>query len=136
MYGRKFILLTDHRPLTTILGPHTGIPALAAARLQRSVLLLSGHSYDIRYCKSEAHCNADGSSRLPLAFKKPDSNSVEILYFREVEGAPVSAMRVKKATRNDPFLSAVIDLIVEGLPTDDNTNFKPFIGRWAELSVQ
>lgn len=61
---------------------------------------------------------------------------MEILYFREVEGAPVSAVQVKKVTRNDPFLSAVMDLIVEGLPTEDNTNLKPFIGRWAELSVQ
>jgi hypothetical protein len=35
LYGRRFTLLTDHRPLTTILGPHTGIPLLAASRLQR-----------------------------------------------------------------------------------------------------
>lgn len=32
LYGRKFVLLTDHQPLTTILGPHTGILSLAAAR--------------------------------------------------------------------------------------------------------
>ncbi len=33
LYGRKFI--TDHKLLTTILGPKRGIPPLAAARLQR-----------------------------------------------------------------------------------------------------
>ncbi|KAI3373039.1 hypothetical protein L3Q82_006335 [Scortum barcoo] len=100
----------------TIFGPHTGIPSLAASRLQRWALLLSGHSYDIKYRKSEAHCNADGLSRLPLPVEKPDSNTIEILYFREVEEAPVSAMQVKKATRNDPVLSAVMDLIIKGLP--------------------
>jgi len=34
LYGRRFALTTDHKPLTTILGPKKGIPTLAAARLQ------------------------------------------------------------------------------------------------------
>ena len=33
VYGRSFVLVTDHRPLTTILAPMTGVPSLAAARL-------------------------------------------------------------------------------------------------------
>ena len=40
LYGRKFLLVTDHKPLTTVLGPKSGIPTLAAARLQRWALLL------------------------------------------------------------------------------------------------
>ena len=32
VYGQKFTVFTDHRPLTAILGPKTGIPTLAAAR--------------------------------------------------------------------------------------------------------
>ena len=31
LYGRKFIPITDHKPLLTILGPKNGIPPLAAA---------------------------------------------------------------------------------------------------------
>ena len=33
LYGRKFHLITDHKPLTAILGSKKGIPSLAAARL-------------------------------------------------------------------------------------------------------
>ena len=35
LYGHNFVLLTDHKPLTMILGPKQGIPPLAAARMQR-----------------------------------------------------------------------------------------------------
>ena len=33
LYGRLFTLYTDHKPLTTILGPNQGVPPIAAARL-------------------------------------------------------------------------------------------------------
>ena len=66
LYGRKFVLITDHKPLTTILGPKKGIPSLAAARLQRWAILLSAYDYTIKYKSSQDHCNADGLSRLPL----------------------------------------------------------------------
>ena len=36
LYGRRFTLITDHQPLVTILGPKTGVPPLAAARMQTS----------------------------------------------------------------------------------------------------
>ena len=35
LYGRKFQLLTDHKPLVTILDPQTAVPTLVALRMQR-----------------------------------------------------------------------------------------------------
>lgn len=32
LFGRKFTLLTDHQPQTSIFGPHTGIPSQATSR--------------------------------------------------------------------------------------------------------
>nr|XP_061795480.1 uncharacterized protein K02A2.6-like [Nerophis lumbriciformis] len=136
LYGRKFTLLTDHRPLTTILGPHAGIPSLAAARLQRWALLLSAHSYDIKYRKSDLHCNADGLSRLPLPVTKHEPTSVDIFYFRNVEHAPISALQVKRATRNDPDLSVVMEMVIKGQTKCENTALKPFLDRRWELAVQ
>ena len=49
LYGRHFTLMTDHKPLTSILGPKQGIPPLAAARMQRWALLLSAYTYDIKF---------------------------------------------------------------------------------------
>ena len=65
IYGRRFTLVTDHKPLLTILGPKTGIPSLAAARMPRWSFLLSAYQYDIIFKPTAAHCNADGLSRLP-----------------------------------------------------------------------
>ena len=49
LYGRKFVLVTDHKPLVTLLGPKKGIPPLVAARLQRWAIILAAYSYEIEY---------------------------------------------------------------------------------------
>ena len=59
LYARKFRLVTDHKPLTTLLGPKSAIPTLAAPRLQRWALLLSAHQYVIEYRPTSKHANAD-----------------------------------------------------------------------------
>ena len=34
IFGHEFVLVSEYKPLTTILHPHKGIPPLAAARIQ------------------------------------------------------------------------------------------------------
>ena len=43
------MLVTDHKPLTTILGEKKGIPPMAAARFQRWELKLSAYTYEIEF---------------------------------------------------------------------------------------
>ncbi|XP_056135399.1 uncharacterized protein K02A2.6-like, partial [Lampris incognitus] len=74
LYGNKFTLLTDHRPLTSILSPVRSTLSMAAARMQHWALLLSAHDYTIEYRKASQHTNADGLSRLPL----PDTHDDKI----------------------------------------------------------
>ena len=75
LYGRPFILYTDHKPLTAILGANKSIPPLAAARLQRWALLLAGYNYRIVFRPTHAHANADGLSRLPLPLSEKDARA-------------------------------------------------------------
>ena len=75
LYGRKFTLITDHKPLTTILGPKKGIPSLAAECLQRWAILLSAYDYSIQYKSTTDHGNADGLSRLPLPLTSPTTDT-------------------------------------------------------------
>ena len=74
LYGRKFVLVTDHKPLVTLLGPKNAIPPLAAARLQRWAIILAAYSYEIEYKSTQNHANADSLSSLPL---KIDDNSID-----------------------------------------------------------
>ena len=71
LYWRKLHLITDCKPLTTILGSNKGIPSLAAARLQRWAILLSAYDYNIHYKSTTEHGNADGLLRLPLPITIP-----------------------------------------------------------------
>ena len=59
LYARKFLLVTDHKPSATLLGPKSDIPTLAAARLQRWAILLSAYLYEIEYRSTLKHANAD-----------------------------------------------------------------------------
>ena len=49
IYGRKFTLITDHKPLTTIFSPKSSLPALAAARLQKWAIILSAFQYEVEF---------------------------------------------------------------------------------------
>jgi hypothetical protein len=49
LYGKKFTLITDCQPLTSIFSPSKSIPSTTAARVQRYAIFLSGFNYDIQY---------------------------------------------------------------------------------------
>ena len=45
LYGRRFILVTDHKPLLALFG-HKAMPAVAANRFARWALMLSQYEYN------------------------------------------------------------------------------------------
>ena len=79
LYGRPIKLLTDHKPLVSILGPKTGVTTLAAARLQRWDIYLSVYSFYIGFRKTGDHGNADCLSRLPLPVKGTSRESIDVV---------------------------------------------------------
>ena len=47
IFGRKFLLYSDHKPLIHIFGKSKSVPVMASARLQRWALTLSSYTYNI-----------------------------------------------------------------------------------------
>ena len=99
LYGRSFTLITDHKALTTTLGPKQGIPALSAARMQRWALQLSAYSYSISYRPTKSHGNADGLSRLPVHEKLSQArDEVTVFNIAQIDSLPVSSTELRAAT--------------------------------------
>ena len=138
IYGRKFILITDHKPLTAILGPKKGIPTLAAARLQRWALLLSAYNYDIQFKPTAAHGNADGLSRLPLSVvteKKP-MDDVAVFNLAQIGSCPIVVSEIRWAKHSDSVLSNVLNFTLQGWPDNVSSKLIPFKNRATELTVE
>ena len=139
LYGRRFTLVTDHKPLTTLLGPKKGIPPLAAARLQRWALLLSAYQYDIEFKPTQEHGNADGLSRLPLktlTLSEPPVSEATVFNIAQVDSLPVTVSQVEAATRSDPVLSRVLRYTRTGWPVKVQEELKPYIRRKDELATE
>ena len=134
LYGRHFTLVTDHKPLTTLLSPR-GIVPLVAARLQRWSWLLSAYSYGIEFRRTNEHSNADGLSHLPLPVQ-PHSSTEATFVIGQIQALPVTVDCLVKATRQDPILSQVLQYVKNGWPAKTPEEYKPFYNKQQELSIE
>ncbi|XP_047995490.1 uncharacterized protein K02A2.6-like [Leguminivora glycinivorella] len=135
LYGRHFTLRTDHKPLVSLFGPKTGVPAMAASRMQRWALILSAFSYDIEYINTKENL-ADGLSRLPIEGDVGMEPSIpEHTYLHYVQDAlAIDSEVIKRETARDPVLSRVLSYIDDGWPdSNDVRNLQPFFNRKKEL---
>jgi len=75
LFGHKFVLQTDHQPLTTLFNETKAIPVRASSRIQRWALLMASYEYTIVFRSTSKHANADAMSRLPLPDKPASTRS-------------------------------------------------------------
>ena len=140
LYGRKFTLITDHKPLVTIFGPTASLSIMAASRMQRWALILFGYYYTIQYKPTAQHGNADALPRLPQVTTTPDAlcldQEVHAIQ-RVVEKLLIQATDIQQATRRDPVLSQVVRYTVQGWPPGDvAAELKPYYHHQHELTTE
>ncbi|XP_055589909.1 uncharacterized protein K02A2.6-like [Uranotaenia lowii] len=76
IFGRRFTLETDHKPLLSIFGSKQGIPTYTANRLQRWALTLLLHDFSITYINTDSFGYADILSRLINKHTRPNEDYV------------------------------------------------------------
>ncbi|KAG7307507.1 hypothetical protein JYU34_007710 [Plutella xylostella] len=135
VYGRRFVLRTDHKPLVSIFGPKKGIPMMAASRLQRWSVIVAAYSYDIEYINTTNN-GADSLSRLPIAAKAKDILKYpEQSYLHYVNNSMLlDYQEIKKQTSRDPLLSRILGYIRDGWPEHNEIrSLQPYFNRKTEL---
>lgn len=120
IYGRKFTLITDNKPLTTIFNPGKNLPALSATRMLHYALYLSGFDYNIEYKRTEDHSNVDFLSRFPVEQPpkvnysdqpcKFQLNQIQML----CNNNSISLSRIAEGTKRDPGLNNILDALISG----------------------
>ncbi|XP_063627468.1 uncharacterized protein K02A2.6-like [Cydia splendana] len=114
LYGRRFLLRTDHKPLVSIFGDKGGIPSMAASRLQRWAVILSGYQYDIEYVPTDKN-GADALSRLPVGKQAADRTEVTYVQFVQ-DFLPITSDQVRANLKTDDLLRKVVMYLQSGWP--------------------
>ena len=140
LYGREFVILSDHKPLKHIFNASKSTPAMASARIQRWAILLGGYHYRIEYKSGQQNANADAFSRLPLSTTPLEiPTPPEVIHMMElIDTTPVSVSQIRTQTAHDPTLSRVKELVMNGWTATHTLppEFQPFVTRELELSIQ
>ena len=142
LYGRRFLLYSDHKPLIHIFGESKSVPVMVSARLQKWALTLSSYAYTIKYKSGNNQGNADALSRMPLPeFPVTTPVSAETITSTEsVSSIPLTAAKVKQQTDRDPILCKVKRYTQQGWPEQltggEISELKPFLHCKSELSLE
>lgn len=137
LYGRKFTITTDHKPLITLFHEMKPVPHMLSPRIQRWSVLLRAYEYKIIYKPGKFHSNADGLSRLPVPSKQKEEETPErVLMLDQVDDIPINVAQVRKWTSKDVILSRVYSYILSGWPLVQDSELMPYYSRRMELNAQ
>jgi len=139
LYGHKFTIQTDHKPLEGLFNEKKGVPQQASLRVQWWALTLPAYEYKIAYKTGTTNANADALSRLSLS-KMPDSVSVPgetVFLLEHLDHTPINSRLIQEWTRCDPVLSKVHQLTLNGWPHHcQDVQLHPYFSRKAELTIE
>lgn len=140
VFGRKFRIVTDHKPLLGLLHPNKRIPEVISPRMFRWSLKLGTYDYDLEFRPGKLHSNADGLSRLPLKVQEsgdlPSEELTEIFLLQASLDAPISVGRIAQETSMDAELKLVYQYTLHGWPGIIPSEVQPFAKKQSEFTIE
>ena len=106
IYGGRFELHTDHKPLLRIFGNKHGIPVHSANRLLRYAHTLLGYDFETKYIDNASFAYADFVSRLMHTHGRPGVEDIVIAHIRGSEQVSEMASPVIFMSNVIPFQHA------------------------------
>ncbi len=136
LYGCKFVICTDHKPLLRLLSELKAVPQMASQRIMRWAVMLGAYEFVISYRAGKDNGNANAHSRLPVAQPSEEEPEEEhVLMLQSVAGSLTTAEQIKHWTSKDPVLSRNVSMCLKaGLITVILRNLYP-INRDSKSSV-
>uniref|UniRef100_A0A914I8I2 RNA-directed DNA polymerase n=1 Tax=Globodera rostochiensis TaxID=31243 RepID=A0A914I8I2_GLORO len=146
LFGHKFTLLTDHKPLLAIFGSKKGIPIYSASRLQRWALILTNYDFVIKYVNTAAFGQADVLFRLIANYPRPEEDRlianictetecyISTVLQSQTDQLPITAKEIAEVTAEDEILSEILRLSRSGWPKKVNDpEFTPYFPKRDEI---
>ena len=96
IYGRHFVVCTDHKLLLGLFGENKDLPRRASPSILRSAIMLQAYNYTLKHKSGKENAQADGLSRLPLT-NAPKNTPVpeDIVNLMEtIDKGPVNAQQI------------------------------------------
>ena len=136
VYGRKFTLVTDHKPLLGLLSPNSPLPHHMSPRFLRWALHLSCLNFDLQYRPGTKIANADCLSRCPLPEVPADAPEPAGIFLLEARSwTDITARDIARETQGDPLLSKVFQWTMTGWPNSVDEEAKPYWIRRQSIST-
>ncbi|KAG8172437.1 hypothetical protein JTE90_019371, partial [Oedothorax gibbosus] len=137
LLGRRFRIVTDHRPLLGIFNSTKPIPQMISPRVLRWSLSLQAYDYELEYRKGKDIANADALSRLPVSTPEFDvPQPADILLLESDTQFQVDSKLLAVSTKRDPVLSRTALWVSNGWPDHSpDERFQPYFKRRHELSI-
>lgn len=137
LFGHKFILITDHKPLVSIFSPNKILPTMSTHRLQRWAIILLAYQFEIQYRRTAEHSNADALSRLPCG-PDPEFDKQEDCHQMEILDSPIDVGVLLEHYKDDHTLKRVKTFISNGWPNhlnQDDMGLMPYFRRRYALVI-
>ncbi|XP_017473967.1 PREDICTED: uncharacterized protein K02A2.6-like [Rhagoletis zephyria] len=138
LYGTRFTIVTDHRPLLGIFNSTKPIPAVISNQMLRRCIFLNAYDFEIIHRSGSRMGNADFLSRFPVdTYAKKDEEPSEVLMIEMTTHPVLDVKQVASLTAKDSDTSMVLSWALRGWPntlTRENKLY-PYFVRRTEIST-